>query len=104
MRDVFKICELGPIEAQAQNTSKNDDLENGPHFVFDFFVESTHIAWYHVPNKAGICLVLVVNFSEQPVEVRVQWYAYLFSCSLFTKDILIFFDYFPQLLFELFPS
>ena len=22
------------------------------------------------PNKAGMCLVLVVNFSEQPVEVR----------------------------------
>ena len=61
-------CELGPSEAQAQNTSKNDDLENGPIFVFDFFVESTYLA----PNKAGMCLVLVVNFSEQPVEVRVR--------------------------------
>ena len=31
-------CELGPSEAQAQNTSKNDDLENGPIFLFDFCV------------------------------------------------------------------
>ena len=60
-------CELGPSEAQAQNTSKNDDLENGPIFVFDFFVESTYLA----PNKARMCLVLGVNFSEHPVEVRV---------------------------------
>ena len=45
-------CELGPSEAQAQNTSKNDDLENGPIFVFDFFVESTYLAL----NKAGMCL------------------------------------------------
>ena len=58
---------LGLSEAQAQNTSKNDDLENGPIFVFDFFVESTYLD----PNKAGMCLVLVDNFSEQPVEVRV---------------------------------
>ena len=60
-------CELAQGEAQAQNTSKNDDLENGPIFVFDFFVESTYLD----PNKAGMCLVLVDNFSEQPVEVRV---------------------------------
>ena len=60
-------CELGPSEAQSQNTSKNDDLENGPNFVFDFFVESTYLS----PNKAWMCLVLVDNFSEQPVEVRV---------------------------------
>ena len=60
-------CRLGPSEAQAQNTSKNDDFENGPHFLFDSFVDSTYLA----PNKAGMCLVLVVNFSEQPVEVRV---------------------------------
>ena len=53
--------------SQAQNTSKNDNLENGPIFVFDFFVESTYLA----PNKAGMCLVLVVNFSEQSVKVRV---------------------------------
>ena len=31
-------CELGPSEAQTQNTSKNDDLENGPIFLFDFCV------------------------------------------------------------------
>ena len=30
-------------------------------------MESTYLA----PNKAGMCLVLVDNFSEQPVEVRV---------------------------------
>ena len=65
-------CKLGPSEAQAQNTSKNDDLENGPIFVFDFFVESSCFA----PNKAGMCLVLVVNFFEQPVEVRVLWLTY----------------------------
>ena len=53
--------------SQAQNTSKNDNLENGPIFVFDFFVESTYLA----PNKARMCLVLGVNFSEHPVEVRV---------------------------------
>ena len=47
---------------------KNDDLENGQIFVFDFFMESTYLA----SNKARMCLVLVVNFSEQPVEVRVQ--------------------------------
>ena len=57
----------GPSEAQAQNTRQNDDLENGPIFVFDFFVESIYLA----PNKAGMCLVLVVNFADQPVEVRV---------------------------------
>ena len=62
-------CELAQGEAQAQNTSKNDDLENGPIFVFDFFVESTYLD----PNKAGMCLVLVVNFSEQLVEVKVLW-------------------------------
>ena len=61
-------CKLGPSEAQAQNASKNDDLKNGTIFLFDFFVESTCIA----PNKAGMCLVLVFNFSEQPVEVSVQ--------------------------------
>ena len=71
-------CELAQGEAQAQNTSKNDDLENGPIFVFDFFVESTYLA----PNKAGMCLVLVDNFSEQPVEVRVLCVRYLLgSCQ-----------------------
>ena len=45
---------------------KNDDLENGPIFVFDFFMESTYLA----QNKAGMCLVLVDNFSEQPVEIK----------------------------------
>ena len=35
----FEIgCELGPSEAQTQNTSKNDDLENGLIFLFDFCV------------------------------------------------------------------
>ena len=71
-------CELAQGEAQAQNTSKNDDLENGPNFVFDFFVESTYLA----PNKAGMCLVLLDNFSEQPVEVRVLW------LSLFMDEII----------------
>ena len=67
-------CELGPSEAQAQNTSKNDDFKNGPISVFDFFVESTYLA----PNKAGMCLVLLDNFSEQLVEVRVMciWEVY----------------------------
>ena len=60
-------CKLGPSEAKAQNASKNYDLENSPIFVFDFFVESTYLA----PNKARMCLVLGVNFSEHPVEVRV---------------------------------
>ena len=68
-------CELGPSEAQAQNTRQNDDLENGPIFVFDFFVESIYLA----PNKAGMCLVLVVNFSEQPVEVRVLCWGLVYS-------------------------
>ena len=68
-------CELAQGEAQAQNTSKNDDLENGPIFVFDFFVESTYLD----PNKAGMCLVLLDNFSEQPVEVRVLCTMYYVS-------------------------
>ena len=29
-------CELGPSEAQAQNTSKNDDFKNGPLFDLIF--------------------------------------------------------------------
>ena len=60
-------CELGPSEAQAQNTSQNDDFGNGPIFVFDFFVESTCLAL----NKAGMCLVLMDNFSEPAVAVKV---------------------------------
>ena len=62
-------CELGPSEAQAQNTSKNDDLENGPIFVFDFFMKSTYVT----PNKAGMCSVLVVKFSKLAAIVKVLW-------------------------------
>ena len=60
-------CELGPSEAQAQNTSKNDVIENGTIFVIDFFVEFTCLNL----NKAWMCLVFMDNFSEQPVELRV---------------------------------
>ena len=42
-----------------------------PCIVFDFFVESAYLA----PNKAGMYSVFVVNFSEQPVEVKVLCYS-----------------------------
>ena len=61
-------CELGPSEAQAQNTSKNDDLGNSPIFLFDFCVEtdSGH------PQRAGMCSVYVDNFFELALAVRVM--------------------------------
>ena len=51
--------------SQAQNTSKNDNLENGPYMIW-FFVgtDSRHL------QRAGICSVWLVNFFERAVAVK----------------------------------
>ena len=43
---------LVPVKPR-KSTSKKDNLENGPIFVFDFFVDLTCLA----PNKAGVCSI-----------------------------------------------
>ena len=46
--------------------NKNDDPENGFIFVLDFFMEYTCFG----PNKAGMCFIIVDNFSVGlPVKV-----------------------------------
>ena len=59
-------CELGPSEAQAQNTSKNDVIENGTIFVIDFFVEFTCLNL----NKAWMCLVFMDNFLDSRLKLE----------------------------------
>ena len=34
------VLQWDQASSQAQNTSKNDDMENGPIFLFDFSVET----------------------------------------------------------------
>ena len=61
-------CELGPSEAQAQNTSKNDDFKNGPLFdlifTWELILDILHL------QRSGICSVWLVNFSEPVVAVK----------------------------------